>query len=423
MSESHDPYKALRHPEYRWFLLGSMPLFMAGQIQSLVMGWQVYEITHDPLSLGLIGLAEAIPFLGLSLLGGWAADRHERRNLSMAAIGVLLTGALILLLLNAGGRPQVAWPFYLVQALSGLARAFYRPAYNALGTELVPREAYQNAATWRSSVFFSATVVGPAVGGLLYAFGGSQVAYGCQAAFIGFSLFSLSRVRRRPRPAVAPSPLLASMAEGIRFVVSHRLVLSALSLDLFAVLFGGAVALLPAFASDVLHVGPRGLGLLRAAPAVGSVLMSLVLAHWPPRRGAGKVLLWCVAGFGLTWVGFAWSTSMPLSWTLLAVGGALDNVSVVLRGTLVQMETPLDMMGRVQAINGFFIGSSNELGAFESGLTARLFGTVPSVMLGGCVTLLVVAITAWRVPELRKLVRLSGEPRDESPAQAAPTSG
>jgi MFS family permease len=417
MSESHDPYRALRHREYRWFLIGSMPLFMAAQIQSLVMGWQVYEITHDPLSLGLIGLAEAIPFLGLSLLGGWAADRHERRRLSMAAIGLLLTGALALLLLNAKGRPSAAWPFYLVQALAGLARAFYRPAYNALGTELVPREAYQNAATWRSSVFFSATVIGPAVGGLLYAFGGAQVAYGCQAAFIAFSLFSLSRVRPRPRPAVSPAPLLASMAEGVRFVLSHRLVLSALSLDLFAVLFGGAVALLPAFASDILHVGPRGLGLLRAAPAVGSVLMSLVLAHWPPKRGAGKVLLLCVAGFGLTWIGFAWSTSMALSWSLLAIGGALDNVSVVLRGTLVQMETPPEMMGRVQAINGFFIGSSNELGAFESGLAARLLGMIPSVIFGGCMTLVVVAITAWRVPELRRLVHLSGEQRKEAAAK------
>jgi MFS family permease len=405
-AQPHDPYRALRHREYRWFLLGSAPLFMAAQIQSLVMGWQVYAMTHDPLSLGLIGLAEALPFLGLSLFGGWAADRWERRNLSLLSMSVLLVGATILLALNLGPLPRTTWPFYLVQGLAGLGRAFYRPAYNALGTELIPREAYQNAATWRSSVFFSATVIGPALGGLLYGFAGPLCAYGTESAFIGFSLFALGRVRRRPRPLAPETPLARSLVEGVRFVFSHRLILSTLSLDLFAVLFGGAVALLPAFASDVLHLGPRGLGLLRAAPAVGGVLMSIVLAHWPQSRSTGKTLLYCVAAFGLTWIGFAWSTSFLLSWLLLATGGAFDNVSVVLRATLVQMKTPPEMMGRVQAINGFFIGSSNELGAFESGVAARLFGLVPSVIFGACITLLVVAVTAWRVPELRKLSRL-----------------
>jgi len=406
VTTSHDPYQALRNREYRWYLLGCAPLFMAAQIQSLVMGWQVYSMTHDPLSLGLIGLAEALPFLGLALFGGWAADRWERRNLSLISMSALLVGAIVLLLLNWGSGPRAAWPFYLVQGLAGVARAFYRPAYNALGTELIPREAYQNAATWRSSVFFSATVVGPALGGLLYGFAGPLCAYGTEAGFIAFSLFALGRVRRRPRPLTAETQLARSLIEGVRFVFSHRLILSVLSLDLFAVLFGGAVALLPAFASDVLQVGPRGLGLLRAAPALGGVLMSVVLAHRPQSRGTGKTLLYCVALFGLTWIGFAWSTSFVLSWLLLAAGGAFDNVSVVLRATLVQMKTPPEMMGRVQAINGFFIGSSNELGAFESGVAARLFGLIPSVVLGACITLVVVAVTAWRVPELRKLSRL-----------------
>jgi MFS family permease len=379
---------------------------MAAQIQSLVMGWQVYGITHDPLSLGLIGLAEALPFLGLALLGGWAADRWERRNLSLIAMSVLLVGAVILLLLNLGIGPRAPWPFYMVQALAGLARAFYRPAYHALGTEIVPREAYQNAASWRSSVFFSATVVGPALGGLLFSFGGALVAYGTEAVFIAFSLFALSRVKRHPRPSAPDTLLGRSLVEGVRFVFSQRLILSALSLDLFAVLFGGAVALLPAFASDVLQVGPRGLGLLRAAPAVGAVLMSVVLAHRPQTRNAGKTLLYCVAAFGLTWIGFAFSTSFLLSCVLLLAGGAFDNVSVVLRSTLVQLKTPPEMMGRVQAINGFFIGSSNELGAFESGVAASFFGLVPSVVFGACVTLVVVGVTAWRVPELRRLSRL-----------------
>ena len=406
MTEQHDPYQALRHREYRWFLLGSVPLFMAAQIQSLVMGWQVYEITHDPLSLGLIGLAEALPFLGVSLVGGWAADRWERRNLALISMAVLLVGAIVLLLLNLRQGPLFVWPFYWVQALAGFARAFYRPASHALSTQLIPRESYQNAVTWRSSVFFSATVGGPALGGLLYSFGGPLLAYGTEAGFIGFSLFAMGRVRRRHRPAVPETSFTRSLVEGVGFVFSHRLILSTLSLDLFAVLFGGAVALLPAFANDVLHVGPRGLGLLRAAPALGGVLMSIVLAHWPQSRNTGKTLLYCVAAFGLTWIGFAWSTSFVLSWALLAAGGAFDNVSVVLRATLVQMKTPPEMMGRVQAINGFFIGSSNELGAFESGVAARLFGLVPSVIFGACITLVVVAVTAWRVPELRKLSRL-----------------
>jgi MFS family permease len=406
-SEPHDPYQALRYREYRWFLAGTTALFMASQLQSLVMGWQVYQITRDPLSLGLIGLAEAVPFLGLGLLGGWAADRRDRRNLSFAAMAVLLLGATTLVAMNLGEPPRTAWPFYAVQALAGLGRAFYGPASQALGTELIPREAYQNAATWRSSGMHFAMVSGPALGGILYGFGSARTAYGVEALLMAFGLVALSRVERRPRLASSAVSLGASLTEGVRFVFGHKLILSALSLDLFAVLFGGAVALLPAFAYDILRAGPQGLGLLRSAPAIGSIGMSLWLAYRPPVKRAGATLLGCVAAFGLCWIAFALSRNFLVSALILVASGAFDNVSVVLRATLVQTQTPGEMMGRVQAVNSFFVGSSNELGAFESGLAARLLGTVTSVIFGGSVTLLVVAVMAHRVPELRRLTRLS----------------
>jgi MFS family permease len=402
-----DPYQALRFREYRAFLSGAVALTMATQIQTLVMGWQVYHITRDPLSLGLIGLSEAVPFLGLSLIGGYAADRMDRRRLSLLALGALLLGAALLLALNLGAAPRLTWPFYAIQALAGVGRAFYRPASQALSTELVPVEAYLNAATWRSSSFQLAQVLGPALGGLILGFGSAATAYLVEGALMAFALAAMLRVAPRPR-VLKQTRLLKSLGEGVVFVFRHRLLLSTMSLDLFAVLFGGAVALLPVFASVILKVGPQGFGLLRTAPAAGSLLMGLWLAHHPPQRRAGLVLLACVAGFGLCWIGFALSWSFWLSMALLAVSGALDNVSVVLRSTLLQARTPPEMMGRVQAVGGFFIGSSNELGAFESGLAARLLGVIPSVLFGGCVTLGVVGFTGWKVPELRTLKKIQG---------------
>jgi MFS family permease len=405
MSDRPDPYQSLRYPEFRNYLAGSVALSMATQMQTTVMGWQVYHITRDPLSLGLIGLSEAVPFLGLALVGGHVADGSDRRRVSLLAQGALLVGAVLLLALSLGRGVAAAWPFYLIQGLAGLGRAFYRPASQALSTELVPVAAYQNAATWRSSSFQLAMVLGPALGGLIYGFRSAAAAYLVEALLMAAAVACMARVRPRPRTP-SRAPILKSLGEGVGFVVGHRLLLGAMSLDLFAVLFGGAVALLPVFASEILKVGPQGLGLLRTAPAVGSVLMGLWQAHRPPRDRAGMVLLACVAGFGLTWIGFALSVSFTLSMLLLAAGGALDNVSVVLRQTLVQVNTPPEMMGRVQAVSGFFISSSNELGAFESGLAARLLGVVPSVVVGGCVTLGVVGATAWLLPELRRLKKL-----------------
>jgi MFS family permease len=400
-----DSYAALRFPEYRLFLASMGTVFLATQIQSAVLGWQVYAITGDPFALGLVGLAEALPFLSLTLVGGWAADRLDRRAISLVSLLVVGASGACLLALSMG-RPGSALPLYGAQVLAGIGRAFFRPGSVALGSELVPREHYHNAASWRSSVFHLAMIAGPAAGGLLIALGGPRLAYAVVVGLTAVGLVALVRIAPRPRPAAPGGKMAAELVDGVRFVFGHPLLLGSMSLDLFAVLFGGATALLPVFARDVLHVDEVGFGLLRAAPAAGSVLMSLWLARFGHFRRAGRALLWSVAFFGVSWIAFALSRSYALSLALLAVGGALDNVSVVLRSTLVQLETPQDRMGRVSAVNSFFIGSSNELGAFESGVAARLLGTVPSVVLGGAMTVLTVGLVAWRAPALRRLEQL-----------------
>lgn len=402
----HDPYLALRYPAYRWLLTGTLTMMSGFFLQSLVMGWQVYALTHDPFSLGLIGLSEALPCLALTLFGGWAADRWDRRRLSLAATTLLLGGATLLLVLSFRPHLTSAWPFYAIQALAGVGRAFFRPATQSLGTDLVPREAYQNAATWRSSVQHLSRALGPALGGLLFAFGSGRLAYSVEVLLMAISVFSWSRIRTKFVKPEVILPIGRSLAEGFSYIAGQRVLLSAITLDLFAVLFGGAVAMLPAFALEVLHIGPQGLGVLRAAPALGSVLMAIGLAHHGPVRRAGRTLLACIAAFGACWIGFACSTHFGLSLLLLLASGAFDNVSSVLRATLIQTLTPRELMGRAQAVNGLFISSSNELGDFESGLAARWLGLVPSVVFGGCMTLVVVAVAAWRVPELRKLKRI-----------------
>jgi MFS family permease len=299
------------------------------------------------------------------------------------------------------------FPIYGIIFLTGLARAFYRPANVALATDLLPKELYANGSTWRVSVFHSSMVVGPAVGGLIYAWRGAVMAHFLVMCLMCLGSAGLLGIRYAPKAAAAKADsVFESLREGIRFVFAQRLLLGAISLDLFAVLFGGAVAVLPIFAKEVLLVGPQGLGMLRAAPAVGSVLMGVTLAHLPPLRKAGRTLLVCVGAFGLLMIAFALSRVFALSLLLLAASGAVDTVSVVLRATLLQTVTPGNMLGRVSAVNQLFIGSSNEIGAFESGLAARLLGLIPSVIFGGCMTLLVVATTAWKLPELRRMDRI-----------------
>ena len=403
----HDPYAALRIPNFRWFIASLLAMTVATQIQAVVVAWQIYELTRDPLSLGLIGLAEAVPFIGCALFAGHLADRYNRLRISVAALLVLLLCSLCLF--GFSFRPglinqQRVWPIYLVIFCSGIARSFLQPARSALGAELVPRSLYPNAVTWRSSTWQFAEVVGPAIGGLVYGFGSARAAYGVDAGLMAVGLLSLAWIRHT-RSLSAPSgeSFRQSLATGLRFVLAQKVVLGALTLDLFSVLFGGAVALLPVFAAEILHVGPQGLGILRAAPAVGAVLMSLVLAHRPPLQRAGRTLLVSVALFGLCMIGFGLSRDFFLSTALLAMSGMADTVSVVVRSTLLQVMTPDHLLGRVSSVNAIFIGSSNELGAFESGTAARLIGTVPAVVLGGVATLLVVGIIAIRVPQLRRL--------------------
>ena len=434
---THDPWSALRNREYRNFLLGVGAGTLAGQIQTTVLSWQVWELTGNPFWLGMIGLAEALPFLSLTLWGGWEADRRDRRSLVLFGLSVSTLSSLALVLATflpapaARGAGQmltgltaftVALPCYAAQALSGVGRAFFRPAAGALGAELVPREHYQNAASWRSAVFQSATVAGPALGGLLLLFAAARVSYLLVLALAVASIACYATLRPRPRAVVPREGILAGLADGIRFVLSRPLLVGAMSLDLFAVLFGGAVALLPVFA-EALHAGKAGLGLLRAAPALGSVGMGLAIARFGELRRAGPVLLWCVAFFGVTWILFALSPWLWLAAALLVVGGALDCVSMVVRGTLVQTATPPEKMGRVSAVNSLFIGSSNEVGEFESGLAARLMGVVPSVVFGGTMTLVTVALVAWRVPALRRLRRIHHEAEPAPAAASAANAG
>jgi MFS family permease len=402
----HDAYAALRFPNFRWFVASTIAMTLAAQVQGTVVAWQVYAMTHDPLSLGLIGLAEALPFISVALFAGHAADRASRQRISVAALAVLLACSMALLGLTARplpGRGAQLAAIYVVIVVSGLARSFLQPARTALGAELVPRDVYANAVAWRSSSWQLAAVLGPALGGVLYGFANATVAYAVDVALMAAALGCMAAIAHAPRAAGPAGSIRESLGSGLRFVMGNQVILGALTLDLFSVLFGGAVALLPIFAAEILHAGPQGLGLLRAAPAAGAVVMSLLLAHRRPFRRAGRALLTAVALFGACMVGFGLSTSFPLSLALLAASGMADTVSVVVRGTLLQLLTPTHLLGRVSAVNSIFIGSSNEIGAFESGVAAKLVGAVPSVVLGGLATLGVVAATAVKAPALRRL--------------------
>jgi MFS family permease len=404
------PYAPLRVPDFRKLLLANGTLTLAREAQIVVIGWQVYELTRDPLTLGLIGLAEALPYIAVALFAGHMADRVERRMMAIAGTFGLVISAVVLLVLTVTPgaiTAQRIWPVYLVVALSATARSFTRPAFFALSAEVIPRELYPQAIAWRTSSWHLAAVVGPAAGGLLYGFAGPAAAYTVVVIGMSFSLAAISSVTHRvkPAPPAEAVPLGESLLSGIRFVWSEPLLLGAMTLDLFAVLFGGAVALLPAFAT-LLDAGPEGLGLLRAAPAIGSIATGVIIAHRGPMRRAGPALFAAVAGFGVCMILFALSRDFWLSFLLLLASGSFDNVSVFIRGTLLQTRTPQHLLGRVSAVNQIFIGSSNEIGAFESGVAARLLGVVPAVLFGGVMTLLVVGITAWRVPRLRQLHEL-----------------
>ena len=375
------------------------------QIVSVAVGWQIYQLTRDPLKLGLIGLAEVIPYFCVAPFAGYLVDHLPRRKLGMAAcLGLALTPLILLVISRQPQASSQLLAMYGAVALTGTVRSFLGPVYNALFGRVLVREQYTRGASIGSIVFQSGLVIGPAIGGALVAAGSVAFAYGTAAALgVAAALAVVSLRVTEPAQQLQRGPIFGSIADGIRFVFGHQVLLGALALDMFAVLLGGAISLAPAFIRDVLHRGPEALGILRAAPALGAVLIGLWLARRPLERHAGRILLGAVAGFGLCMIGFGLSTSFWLSAAILMVSGMFDGVSVVLRSTIMQLSTPDEMRGRVSSISGIFVGSSNELGAFWSGSMARLLGLVPSVVLGGFMTLAVVATTAQRAPKLRRL--------------------
>jgi MFS family permease len=380
-------------------------MVLAYQIMAVAVGWHIYEITHDTLSLGLIGLAEALPYFASALFAGHAIDHYySRRAFGALAALLLLINACILTTISIGwlGNGAVFW-IYSAIAFTGIARAFIAPSYTTLFAIIIPREDFAKATGLGISVFQIGLVLGPILGGFLVGFGSKTVAYMVAGALcLGALLAMLSLKIKEPPAAVSPT-VFTSIGEGVRFVYGNQIVLGALSLDMFAVLFGGAVAMLPAFIQDIYKIGPEGLGVLRAAPGVGAIIIGLWLARHPINLHAGRWLLFAVAGFGLCIIGFGLASNFIVAGLLLFLSGICDGVSVVLRHTILQLTTPDNMRGRVSSISGVFIGSSNELGAFESGVAARLLGLVPSVIFGGLMTLGVVGITAKLAPKLREL--------------------
>jgi MFS family permease len=404
-SRARDSYAAFRSPNFGRFIVSLLAMTVGSQVQAIVVSWQIYQVTRDPLALGLVGLAEVIPYVTVALIAGHVVDRGDRRRISLWSLSVLVGAAVTLFVLALiWPTPRVVWPYYLIIAVCGLARSFLQSARSPLVAELVPREAYANAATWRSSTWQLASVVGPAMGGLLYAGFGARLTFGINVVLTIVSLAAMWRIRHvPPARALASESLTESLRESWHFLRGQPVILGALTLDMFAVFFGGATALLPIFADRILRVGPQGLGVLQAAPGAGAVLMAIIIAHRAPFQRAGRTLLTVVTVFGVCMIGFALSRTFVLSLAFLFVSGAADNISAVIRSTLLQIMVPHELLGRVSSVNAIFIGSSNELGAFESGVAAKLLGVVPSVLFGGAMTLAVVLATGWRVPALRGL--------------------
>jgi MFS family permease len=395
---------------FRLFMAYRLLMTSATIMQSVVVGWLLYDITKSVLSLGMIGLTEVIPQIGIALFAGHFVDIWDRKRIIFYTTFLLLLGSAILLVYALPSFDFQSllgvWPIYLTIFLTGLTRGILVPAHTALLGQLVPRRLLTGAATWSSTIWQVGAVTGPALGGLVYGFFGVIPAL-LLVLFSYLSCTLLLLFIKSPGKVIVPEGstegIFARMKEGIHYVFNNQILLGAFTLDMFAVLFGGAVAMLPVFASDVLHVGPEGLGILRACPAIGAILMSVVLTFHPPVRHSGPLLLFSVFGFGLTMIIFALSTNFYLSAFILFLSGALDDVSVVIRSSILQIFTSDEMKGRVAAVNSIFVGSSNELGAFESGVAARLMGLIPSVVFGGVMTLLVVTFAAIKSPTLRKL--------------------
>lgn len=405
---THQPYASLQLREFRLYLLGRLCLTMAWQMQGVIVSWQVYELTKDAFALGLVGLSEAIPFILICPLGGHAADIISRKKLIIGFTVLYFLCAIALLVMSVSSAhsnlPLRTGYIYLVIGVTGVARSFLGPAIVSFLAQITPRHLYLNAVTWNSNVWHMAAVSGPAAGGLIYGFAGITASYSTVAALMLLSMILFSFIRKKPMPKNEISGgVFENLTAGIRFVFKNQILIGALGLDMLAVFFGGAAAMLPVFAADILHTGPEGLGILRAAPFAGSVLMGLILAHQPPMKRAGRNLILAFVGFGICTICFALSKNFFLSLFLLFLTGAFDNISVIVRGTVLQLLTPDHLRGRVTSVNNIFIGSSNELGAFESGTAAKLLGLIPSVVFGGVMTIAIAGIAAWKAPALWKL--------------------
>jgi MFS family permease len=406
----HDPFASVKIIEFRNLLMGRFLFIMGLRMLGTLVGWWVYELTKDPFAIGLIGLSEVIPALSFALYAGHVIDLSEKRRLLLKGMTFYLLCAVVLLVLSTGftssylTNHQLAYCIYFVIFCTGIIRAFTGPVFHTLLAAIVPRPILTNATTWNQGTWLTASVSGHALGGFLIAGIGNTGTLAVIVALVVISFFYM--VLLKPKPPLneaGEKKTWRSITEGLRFVMRTKEVLGALSLDLFAVLFGGAVAMLPAFATDILHVGSQGFGLLNAATDMGAIVSVIMLTLFPLRKKQGRTLMYAVAGFGICIIVFALSEWFWLSFAVLLLGGILDGFSVVIRGTILQMKTPDHMRGRVMSVNSMFINSSNELGQFESGVAARMLGLVPSVVFGGCMTLFIVILTWIKAPSLRKM--------------------
>lgn len=390
---------------FRWLMGYRIATMLCYQIVAVTVGWHVYELTRDAWALGLIGLAEVLPFFCVAPFAGYLVDHLPRRKLGMAACSGLVLTALLLAWIAQGSFPaKGVWPIYAAIALGGSVRAFLGPVYNALFARVLARPQFARGASLGSVIFQAGLVLGPALGGALVGWGGKTLAYGVAAGFGVIAVAALAMMEvTEPPVQMQRGPVFRSIGEGLRFVFGHQVLLGALALDMFAVLLGGAISLAPAFIKDVLHAGPEALGLLRGAPALGSMAVAIWLSRHPLEANAGRLMLGAVAGFGACMIGFGLSTSLYLSMAILLLSGVFDGISVVLRSTVLQLATPDEMRGRVSSVNSLFISSSNELGAFWAGSMARLLGLVPAVVMGGFLTIAVAATTSRLAPRLRRL--------------------
>ncbi|MEO8514028.1 MAG: MFS transporter [Ignavibacteria bacterium] len=402
-----DPFLALRYAEFRYYLFANFFVTVGLLIQEVIIGYELYRITHDPLAIGLIGLAEAIPFILLSLFGGHYSDKLYKKNIMLWSLAFTMIASVVLYilsfsLLNAEHAAELKYTIWGVIFFIGICKAFFFPASTSIKAYLVPREAYANSSTWSSSSWQTGVIIGPGVSGFLYVIFGFSGTLLFVIALIFLSIIAVFFIKNRAPDEATEGTMLEKIKEGFSYVYKTKIILYSISLDMFSVMFGGVVAILPVFATDILHVGAEGLGIMRAAPSIGAVLVLFVLSKYSPMKRAWRNLLLVITGFGIATLVFAVSENFILSVAALFATGAFDSVSVVIRSTLLQLLVPDNMRGRVNAINGIFLSTSNEVGAFESGLAAKIMGGVPSVVFGGAMTLIIVSYIFFKSSDLLK---------------------